>query len=112
MIFGAHQADSMSHLIFLNFHPRKLSFGISADVRLCARERIDRRRSRRIIAKDSPPIDDVDYSDEIVLPMNPGDGLFFSNYTWHRSEPNRTGDTRMFYAIAYQLTNEAIADRD
>jgi ectoine hydroxylase-related dioxygenase (phytanoyl-CoA dioxygenase family) len=47
---------------------------------------------------------DVDFSDEIALPMQPGDGLFFSNYTWHRSEPNRSGETKMFYAIAYQLT--------
>jgi len=28
--------------------------------------------------------------------------LFFTNYTWHRSEPNRTGQTKSYYAIAYQ----------
>ena len=44
----------------------------------------------------------IDTSSERLLPMSPGDGLFFSNYTWHRSEPNRTGQTRSFYAIAYQ----------
>jgi len=39
---------------------------------------------------------------EVLVPMAPGDALFFTNYTWHRSEPNRTGTTRAFYAIAYQ----------
>ena len=34
--------------------------------------------------------------------MQPGDGLFFTNYTWHRSEPNGTGKSLCFYAIAYQ----------
>jgi hypothetical protein len=48
------------------------------------------------------PLAEIDFSDEKVVPMAPGDGLFFTNYTWHRSEPNRTGQTRMFYAIAYQ----------
>ena len=57
------------------------------------------------------PLDTIDYSDEKVFPMNPGDGLFFTNYTWHRSEPNRSGETKMFYAIAYQLTEAAIAER-
>lgn len=57
------------------------------------------------------PLDDTDFSDEIVFPMQSGDGLFFTNYTWHRSEPNRTGETRMFYAIAYRLTDRAIAER-
>ncbi len=47
---------------------------------------------------------DIDYAKETLLSMNPGDGLFFTNYTWHRSEPNRTGETRSFYAIAYQRT--------
>ena len=42
-------------------------------------------------------------------PMETGDALFFSNYTWHRSEPNRTGETMMFYGIAYQLQKEAAA---
>ena len=49
------------------------------------------------------PLDQVDYSREILIPMQPGDGLFFTNYTWHRSEPNRTGENRAFYAIAYQV---------
>jgi ectoine hydroxylase-related dioxygenase (phytanoyl-CoA dioxygenase family) len=48
------------------------------------------------------PLDKVDFSSEVLVPMQAGDGLFFSNYTWHRSEPNRTGETMMFYAIAYQ----------
>lgn len=58
------------------------------------------------------PAAKVDASDEILFPMNPGDGLFFSNYTWHRSEPNRTGKTLLFYAIAYKLTDKAIEERN
>ncbi|MBI2192217.1 MAG: phytanoyl-CoA dioxygenase family protein [Planctomycetes bacterium] len=48
------------------------------------------------------PASRIDFSREVVLPMMPGDGLFFTNYTWHRSEPNRTGRDKLFYAIAYQ----------
>ena len=48
------------------------------------------------------PPDRVDFSRERLIATRPGDGLFFSNYTWHRSEPNRSGRTRAFYAIAYQ----------
>ena len=48
------------------------------------------------------PIDQVEFSKEMLLPMSPGDALFFTNYTWHRSEPNRTGHTQAFYAIAYE----------
>lgn len=48
------------------------------------------------------PFDQVDFSDEIIFEMEPGDALFFTNYTWHRSEPNRTGGTQMIYAIAYK----------
>ncbi len=44
----------------------------------------------------------VDSSREHLVDMQPGDGLFFSNYTWHRSEPNRSGQTKAFYAIAWQ----------
>ena len=43
---------------------------------------------------------------EVLLPMAAGDGLFFTNYTWHRSEPNRTGEDRAFYAIAYQVKGD------
>ena len=49
------------------------------------------------------PLQEIDFSDEIIFPMQAGDGLFSTNYTWHRSEPNRSGETKMFYAIAYQL---------
>lgn len=48
----------------------------------------------------------VDPSREVLLDTEPGDGLFFTNYTWHRSEPNRSGETRAFYAIAYQLKGD------
>jgi len=49
------------------------------------------------------PFDRIDFSGEALVPMAAGDGLFFTNYTWHRSEPNRSGETRAFYAIAYEL---------
>jgi hypothetical protein len=49
------------------------------------------------------PLDQPSPSKEVLLPMRPGDGLFFTNYTWHRSEPNCSGQTRCFYAIAYQV---------
>jgi len=52
------------------------------------------------------PLEQVDYTQEVLLPMAAGDGLFFTNYTWHRSEPNRSGENRGFYAIAYQVTGE------
>ncbi|MDE3256469.1 MAG: phytanoyl-CoA dioxygenase family protein [Gemmatimonadota bacterium] len=49
------------------------------------------------------PTDGLDLSGEVVLPMQPGDAAFFSNYTWHRSEVNRSGEHKTAYAIAYQL---------
>ncbi|MDE2889265.1 MAG: phytanoyl-CoA dioxygenase family protein [Gemmatimonadota bacterium] len=49
------------------------------------------------------PTDGVDLSGEVVLPMQPGDAAFFSNYTWHRSEVNGSGEHKTAYAIAYQL---------
>lgn len=48
------------------------------------------------------PLDQVDDRQEVILPMQPGDGVFFTNYTWHRSEPNRTGRDLVAYAVAYQ----------
>ena len=48
------------------------------------------------------PPDPVHASHERLIATRPGDGLLFTNYTWHRSEPNRSGRTRAFYAIAYQ----------
>jgi phytanoyl-CoA hydroxylase len=55
------------------------------------------------------PLSQVDYTKEVLVPMQPGDGLFFTNYTWHRSEPNRTGRSLSFYAIAYRLAEVASA---
>lgn len=49
------------------------------------------------------PLDQIDFSKEVLIPMQAGDGLFFTNFTWHRSEPNQTGETLAFYAIAYKL---------
>ena len=43
----------------------------------------------------------------MLIETQPGDGLIFSNYTWHRSEPNRSGQTHIFYAIAYQRQSES-----
>lgn len=54
------------------------------------------------------PQSEIDFSKEKLVPMEPGDGLFFTNYTWHRSEPNRTGKTLCFYAIAYQRDPESL----
>lgn len=51
------------------------------------------------------PHEQVDFAREELIEMQPGDGLFFSNYTWHRSEPNSSGQTHVFYAIAYQRQN-------
>jgi hypothetical protein len=51
------------------------------------------------------PLEKVDFSREVLVPMDPGDGLFFTNYTWHRSEPNRTGESKSFYGIAYKRTS-------
>ena len=48
------------------------------------------------------PPEQVDFAREKLIDTRPGDGLFFGNYTWHRSEPNCSGRTRAFYAIAYQ----------
>ena len=48
----------------------------------------------------------VDFAKENLVTTKPGDGLFFTNYTWHRSEPNRSEQTHAFYAIAYQRQNK------
>lgn len=53
------------------------------------------------------PAAQVDDTDEVLAPMAPGDALFFTNYTWHRSEPNASGATKCVYAIAYRLAEEA-----
>ncbi|HCL31942.1 MAG TPA: hypothetical protein DIC52_26390 [Candidatus Latescibacteria bacterium] len=47
----------------------------------------------------------IDSSQEHLVQMQPGDGLFFSNYTWHRSEPNRSSQTKAFYAIAWKRSD-------
>ena len=49
------------------------------------------------------PLNTIDFSREVLLSMSPGDAAFFTNYTWHRSEPNRSGSHKCAYAIAYQL---------
>jgi ectoine hydroxylase-related dioxygenase (phytanoyl-CoA dioxygenase family) len=59
-------------------------------------------RSNEPFKRKRIPLDRIDFSKEVLLPMAPGDGLFFTNYTWHRSEKNRSAETKCFYAIAYQ----------
>ena len=49
------------------------------------------------------PDTELDYSREVVLRMSPGDAVFFTNFTWHRAEPNRSGQDKCAYAIAYVL---------
>ena len=51
------------------------------------------------------PEEKVNRSLEVQLPMEPGDAAFFTNYTWHRADPNASGEHKMAYAIAYQLSN-------
>lgn len=49
------------------------------------------------------PLDAVDDTKDQLIPGAPGDAFFFSNYTWHRAEPNLSGVNRAAYAIAYQI---------
>jgi hypothetical protein len=49
------------------------------------------------------PLTSIDFSGEALLTMEPGDAAFFTNYTWHRSEPNNSGTHKCAYAIAYKL---------
>jgi len=66
------------------------------DPRICHGETLKPFMRHRI------PLDRVDHTKEILVPMSPGDALFFTNYTWHRSEPNRTCQHKFAYAIAYK----------
>ena len=68
---------------------------------------VDEAPARMRLDGELTPVDQADPSEEILLPMEPGDGLFFTNYTWHRSEPNCSGRTSAFYAIAYQVRDRA-----
>lgn len=60
-------------------------------------------RTRKAFMRHRIPTEKIDFSNEDVLEMQPGDAVFFTNYTWHRSERNMTGEHRFAYAIAYQL---------
>ncbi len=57
------------------------------------------------------PTDQIDFRKEVMLPMSVGDAAFFTNYTWHRAEPNRSGNHLIAYAIAYQLSEGAAPGR-
>lgn len=54
------------------------------------------------------PRETIDFSKEALVPLNTGDGVFFTNFTWHRAEPNRTGRHLAGYAIAYQLDRDDV----
>lgn len=56
------------------------------------------------------PQDRIDMSRDVVLAMQPGDAAFFTNYTWHRAEPNRSGVDKYAYAVAYQRADAGEAD--
>ena len=51
-------------------------------------------------------LDAVDDSREDLISGGPGDAYFFTNYVWHRGEPNLSGVNRAAYAIAYQLDRD------
>ena len=51
-------------------------------------------------------LDAVDDSQEDLISGGPGDAYFFTNYTWHRGEPNLSGVNRAAYAIAYHLDRD------
>jgi phytanoyl-CoA hydroxylase len=48
----------------------------------------------------------IDYSKEVAYNLTAGDAVFFSNFTWHRADPNKSGQHKCAYAIAYQLDDE------
>jgi len=52
------------------------------------------------------PHEKIDQSRDLILPMQAGDAAFFTNFTWHRAEPNFTGQDQCAYAIAYQLRQD------
>lgn len=52
------------------------------------------------------PLTEIDFGVEALLTMEPGDAAFFTNYTWHRSEPNNSGSHKCAYAIAYKLKDK------
>ena len=56
----------------------------------------------KVIERFRIPFEKVDFSSEVLLPMQPGDAAFFTNYTWHRAEPNGSGEDKFAYAPAYQ----------
>jgi hypothetical protein len=48
------------------------------------------------------PLSEVDHARERVLELLPGDAVFFTNFTWHRAEVNRSGQHKCAYAVAYR----------
>jgi len=47
------------------------------------------------------PRDRADPAAEVPEPVPAGGCLFFTKYTWHRSDPNRSRHPRRAYAVAY-----------
>lgn len=58
--------------------------------------------SDQLLLRHRIPYDQADPTKEVLVSMAPGDGLFFSNYTWHRAEPNRMDVPKCAYAVAYK----------
>jgi ectoine hydroxylase-related dioxygenase (phytanoyl-CoA dioxygenase family) len=52
------------------------------------------------------PLDRAENAAEVCEPVPSGGCLFFTKYTWHRSDPNRSQNQRRAYAIAYHLPAE------
>jgi hypothetical protein len=54
------------------------------------------------------PAAKIDFSREQLLEMQPGDAVFFTNFTWHRAEKNLSDNHLCAYAIAYQLDEDDV----
>lgn len=47
------------------------------------------------------PLAEIDLGGEVPEPVPSGGCLFFTKFTWHRSDPNRSSRPRRAYAVAY-----------
>ncbi len=52
------------------------------------------------------PREKIDFSKEVIVRLNPGDAVLFNNFTWHRAEPNRTGQHLFALSVARQLAGD------
>lgn len=60
-------------------------------------------RTGKQYARHRIPQEKIDWARDVILTMQAGDAAFFTNFTWHRAEPNLTGENQFAYAVAYQL---------